>query len=407
MRINILLALLAATAVGCAHSTAVAPGMTGGDPGLGLPDAGQAAAVNDPHRLFGEWRFFIDAEHESVDVVPRREARFHLNALKFLESYCTDCLKITGIKNNGDSTIDLTVQITHPFKGYPQYTGFDVKGIIMFSGSYEYPADPFDDFHVPSPTFLVSWRNMGDPELLNADGYTPRWSPQYDSGSDLPIFNYWKGKYASEGPFADLNAFLNFYSVEERHMFAVDAQVSRTYKIYMPTSKIVAGYAVEACWEPPTVMPVTNPLTDFPVTANQTEAYRFHYVVNNGDVVTDCSECCGTTPPPCSDLRVELGYYPAVWESLPHPNFPDYPDRATINWPPVHNGDPVGSWDMILQPCSQTEWYSPDLVNSCRYGNGTQRIVVYNYVGVWDGSDWAPEFIAYEVFDYTVNDPNQ
>ena len=130
-----------------------------------------------------------------------REARFHLNALKFLESYCSDCLKITQIKNNGDGTIDLTVQITHPFKGFPQFTGFDVKGILMFDGSYQvYNDNPWHNMQLPEPFYLVSWRQMGDPEVLNADGYTPRWSPVWDQGSDQPMFNDWPGKYVSGLP---------------------------------------------------------------------------------------------------------------------------------------------------------------------------------------------------------------
>src|SRR4030042_3017822 len=91
-----------------------------------------------PYRLWGEWTFYISAVHDRVDVVPQRDLHLHLNALKFLEDYCKNCLQIVSIKNNGDSTVDLTVRITHPFKGFPQYTGFDVKGVIMFNGSFDW-----------------------------------------------------------------------------------------------------------------------------------------------------------------------------------------------------------------------------------------------------------------------------
>jgi hypothetical protein len=304
MRQTVLAVIFLTAVVGCAReaSAPISP------PLEGLSQTTLAQEPNDPHRLFGEWTFFIDAEHERVDVVPRREGRFHLNALKFLESYCTDCLKITGIKNNGDSTIDLTVQITHPFKGYPEYTGFDVKGIIMFNGSYEYPnKEGLGTWnYLPEPTFRVSWRLRGDPELINADGYTPRWRPNWDEGSDKPIFKYWNGKYSSGTPNADLNAFLNFYSQEERHMFSVNSSVSRTYKIWLPPGQpVIAGYAVEACWEPPTVIPVKNPLTDFPTSANQPEPYHLKWVVNNGEPVKAYSECCQGNGD-CSDMRVEV-----------------------------------------------------------------------------------------------------
>jgi hypothetical protein len=235
-------------------------------------------------------------------LVPVRNARFHLNALKFLEEYCTDCLKIVSLKNNGDSTVDLTVRITHPFPGLPQYTGFDVKGIIMFDGSWEREGY---QYYPPYPEpFRVSWRKLGDPQLLNADGYTIRWSPWYDSGSDLPIFNYWEGKYATGTPTANVNGYLNFYTHENRHMFYTDGSVNRTYKIWLPPGEpVTAGYAVEACWEPPTVTPVTDPASDFPITANQVEAYEFRFVLNNGEPITD-PDCCGEKNDPTEAYMV-------------------------------------------------------------------------------------------------------
>ena len=114
MKYILVLVTFAAMMVGCAHNA--------GDPTTPiLPGDGQpevAAAITQPfdsydgpHRLWGEWIFFIDAEHERVDVVPRRQGRFHLNALKFLEEYCTDCLEITNQKGmtlvfNGISAIN-------------------------------------------------------------------------------------------------------------------------------------------------------------------------------------------------------------------------------------------------------------------------------------------------------------
>jgi hypothetical protein len=283
MRTPILIVILMAVVLGCAR------------PGQGpvAPDTkswgalGQSAQLSDgPYRLYGEWTFYINAAHDRVDVVPKRQSRFHLNALKFLESYCSDCLQITNLKNNGDSTVDLTVKITHPFPEHREYTGFDVKGILMFNGSWLRDSS-HDYLPYPEP-FRVSWRKLGDPEVLNADGYTVRWSPSYDSGLPQPIFNYWEGKYATGVPTANVNAYLDFYTDENRHMFEEGKQVTRTYHIWLPPGQpVVAGYAVEACWEPPTITPVTDPANDFPITANQPEAYRFYLNVNNGQVITE------------------------------------------------------------------------------------------------------------------------
>ena len=299
---TLFLIVIMTMALGCAARTPVSPDT--GKPSLAIQ---QNSPSNDPHRLWGEWTLYFNSTHDKVDVVPKRETRFHLNALKFLEEYCTDCLKITGITNNGDGTIDLTAQITHPFNGFPQYTGFDVKGIIMFQGSHEiYTGNSYKLFELPETSCRVSWRELGDPQVLNADGYTLRWSPTYNSGSDLPIFNYWKGKYASGEPYADVNAYLDFYSTSDRHMFSVDSVVTRTYKIWLPAGEPVeAGYAVEACWEPPTVTPVTDPLTDFPTSANQPEPYYLKFSVNNGDPITADSGCC-LGYGDCSDSKVEV-----------------------------------------------------------------------------------------------------
>ena len=273
-----------------------------------LSEAMAAEDYGGPYGLWGEWTFYFDESHENVDIVPLRNGRLHLNAVKFLEEYCQDCLEITNIHNNGNGTIDVTVEITHPFPNMPEYTGFDVKGIIMFDASKEFIAN--DTY--PVYPFKVSWRLLGDPELLNADGYTYRWSPWYDSGSDLPIFNYWPGKYSNGTPTGNINGYLNFYSNEERHMFECNTKVSRTYHIDLPPGPVAAGYAVEACWEPPLVTPVTNPAEDFPVTANQPEPYHFKIVVNNGEPITG-PYCCNIEPPyDVNELRVEfdLWYLP-------------------------------------------------------------------------------------------------
>ncbi len=376
--------------VGCARFTD-AP-TTPALPGSNLPTSlTQGIEPEDgPHKLWGEWLLYIDAGQEKVDIVPRRTARIHMNALKFIEADCGDCIEITGIKNNGDSSVDLTLRITHPFSTLPEYTGFDVKGIIMFNGSFEYH-NLTGFFQLPQPNYRISWKELGDPELLNPDGYTPRWSPSWESGSDLPNFNYWHGKFAYGLPNADLNAYLNFYTHEERHMFEVTGQVERTYTIFMPSPVIVAGYAVEACWEPPLVTPVTDPLTDFPITANQPEAYHFKMVVNYGEVITDCDQCCGLNET-CTDWHIE---------QLQWPLYPDDPNhRIKIEWPDYPSVG--GSYWMNPEFCAQENWYEILGWDGCMYGNGTHRIVAYNYHYKLNQRTR----IAYDVFDFTVNDPD-
>jgi hypothetical protein len=369
-------------AIGCASQTPVDPRIDPSNPGLSL----QTDSIgNGPHRLYGEWTFFINESHDGVDVVPRREGRFHLNALKFLESYCTDCLKITKIKNNGDSTIDLTVQIKHPFPGFPQYTGFDVKGVIMFNGSWECESYYFWEPPYPEP-FRVSWRKLGDPQVLNADGYTMRWSPWWESGSDMPIFNYWPGKHSNGTPTANINAYLDFYTDENRHMFANDGQVSRTYHIWLPPGQpVVAGYAVEACWEPPLKMPVTDPANDFPLTANQPEAYEFYFNLNNGQVITD-PDCCGVLYDPSE------GYmFSKQWGGHTALDFAIYSDYYEI-----HSG--------IWPPCGD-EWpdeYCVNLFNAANFPDGEYIGVAINYKPNLD-PPYTEHSAAFSLFEFTID----
>jgi len=287
MKLTTIVALLALIVVGCARDPVTPSNIS--DESHKLKPASDADSR--PYRLWGEYSIYINGTHDQVEVVPKRQPRFHLNALKFLEGNpCYDCLKVLSLKNNGDSTVDLTVKITHPFPGLPQLTGFDVKGIIMFDGSW---VKEGYQYYPPYPEpFRVSWRKLGDPQLMNADGYTIRWSPWYESGSELPIFNYYHGKFATGTPTANVNGYLNFYTHENRHMFYHYGSVNRTYKIWLPPGKpVVATYAVEACWEPPLVTPVMNPAEDFPITANQPEAYELKFVLNHGEPITDPVFC--------------------------------------------------------------------------------------------------------------------
>jgi hypothetical protein len=301
----IFMVILMPVMAGCAAQSPISPGLGSEAIQTPIPPPSE-----NPHHIWWQGNLFFNAAHDQVDAVPSRDMNLHLNTLKFLESNCANCLKIIGIKNNGDSTIDLTVRVWHPFAGHPEYTGFDVKGIIMFNGSWErdwYFEDPIP-YQFP---IRIAWRKLGDAQVLNADGYSLRWNTQWDSGSPLPMFNYWKGKYSIGDPNGTLDAFINFYTNENRHIFETGKYVTKTYHIWLPPGQpVVAGYAVDACWEPPTRTPVTNPETDFPISANQAEAYDFRVNVNSGQPITN-PKCCGEQGDPSQ------GYIFAKWWNKP------------------------------------------------------------------------------------------
>lgn len=291
MRTYALFCLLAVLLFGCAGNPAMpgVPDDSSMDDGDFQTTAVRETSFHNPHKLWAAGKLIIDADNEKVELVPFRFGGIHLNVLKFFELTCDNCVQITNFYNNGDGTYDLTIQITHPFPGHPELTVFDPKLILMFRGSHQIPA--YICYPLYPSDYFLSWRIMGDPEVMNPDGYTYYWSPWYDSGSEWDIFKYWEGKYASvEPPTANINAYLDYYSNENRHMLESGETVSRTFTLSLPSGITMAGYALDVCWEPPTVMPVLNPAEDFPITANQPELYHFEVVYHNNEIIND--ECC-------------------------------------------------------------------------------------------------------------------
>jgi hypothetical protein len=396
-RILLPMAIVMMVAFGCASPSSVAPEIN--NPDLKNTELN----VNNPHRLWGEWTWYINEDHDRIDVVPKRESRFHLNTLKFLESYCTDCVKIIKIKKNGDGTIDATVRITHPFPDNPEFTGFDVKGIIIFKGSHELEWNSKYVFPFSNPA-RVSWKELGDPELLNPDGFTPYWCPEWDSGSSAPIFNYYPGKYSHGTPTANINAFINFYTDEERHMFRVGKSVEKVYHIWLPSGSVALGYAVDACWEPPISTPVLDPINDFPVAANQPEAYHFKYVINAGNPITEAS-CCGTYTEcanpdvGCKNLWVEK----LAWsEKKPEHGFAIFFPHP-LGYPQVYPFDSGGA--CLSDPPGNPEW-------QCTGWAGSKQITELWPNGKYRGAaciHFGEPYIvythqaAYDVFDFTID----
>jgi hypothetical protein len=178
----------------------------------------------------------------------------------------------------------MKVQVTlrHPFPNSPEYTGFDVRGTIMFPATRYWKREPpwlinensteiFKDF-VP---LYFSRAEDGGGQLLNADGFTLYFFPGfYIPGFDLPIFKYSKGKHAyGPDPDSTVNGYKLFTNDPDRRMFRVVDIISRTYHIAPPQGEFIFGYVVDACWAQPTTTPVTDPKNDFPFWANCEDGY--------------------------------------------------------------------------------------------------------------------------------------
>jgi len=226
----------------------------------------------------------VSANHLSIERLPQRAADWHLNVNMFVEPpFCDSCLMIGKPAIQPDGTMKVNVILSHPFPNQPKYTGFDVRGTIMFPATRywemrpmkisEKDKTPVFDPYGPVPLYFSRGEDGGG-QLLNADGFTLFFFPGLDIGPDKPIFKYSKGQYAN-GPDPDstVNGYKLFTNDPDRRMFLVTDTISRTYHISPPEGEFVFGYVIDASWAPPINIPVTDPANDFPIYANCEDGY--------------------------------------------------------------------------------------------------------------------------------------
>jgi len=230
--------------------------------------------------LWGFYRFTVDPENNSVGIVPMRSSEMHLNTVKFLEPNGKPGLVqlIGGLNWNPEKTVlDITVQLTHPFPDFPQFTGFDVRGILIARTG----TGGFSDADLITPT-------DADFRLINADGYTRWWNPREFPGDD--ILSYTDGALGMKDSVFNFECTLNGYkyfsdsldetddittqNLYDRGVFRAGSVNQRHYTISVPDfpSSLVFNYAIDASWAPPLVKPPAS-INDFPADANQPEPW--------------------------------------------------------------------------------------------------------------------------------------
>ena len=237
-----------------------------------------AVSTSPNHYIWGYYLISVDLESESVELLPYRQTANHWNVLKFLEQGpCFDCVKVTGISDAPSGAKNIDIQIIHPFT-QPNLTGFDVRGIAMFMGSEIFPLAG------------VSFSDLsnGDGELLNADGYTTLYNYTSLGAGPGGLHGYTEGKFATSAmPTATLNGYIRHVTddiANTRNAFYSADSVTRTYEIKLPqATKFVLGYAVDASWVPPTTVPVTDPMHDFPPSANCPEPWKIEAEVDQSN----------------------------------------------------------------------------------------------------------------------------
>lgn len=212
--------------------------------------------------VWGMWDILISDDRTSVEVAPLRGLDMHLNVVKLLEvAPCADCIKIGNITKVGPNEIDVDVTLRHPFPGLLKYTGFDVRGIFISQGNYQFQSGR-----------TMAWGDTA-PCLENYDGYTSLFNPTEFPQTTPAALGYIPGKKASGGNLTStLNPFIAYKKDAPRRMFEAGGQETKTFRIKSPSGPFHFGYAVDACWQ--LVDTVIDPLTDFPPDANCLESYR-------------------------------------------------------------------------------------------------------------------------------------
>lgn len=249
-------------------------------PDIQIPDSDFSSETQLSRNLL--WYGIIEFDPlKGISIIPARGPATHFNVRSFLEEGpCSDCLRIRNIELMPDDVLGFDIQMIHPFPGLDRLTGFDVRGIVLFNGSEEWPGHGL----------TVPESMLGDGELLNADGYTRLYNPvEFPPDSlGMPLWEYSRGRMA---PDVSLSATLNGYKafnkdMTRRHFPTTDTS-SAYYIIKKPDGPFLFGYAVDCGWKSPDPSLTGDPEIvdvpeDFEIDANCPEAYRLSVSATDG-----------------------------------------------------------------------------------------------------------------------------
>ena len=218
----------------------------------------------NPHHMIACGWIRHDTAADSLLLIPARGPSSHWNALYLMEQWpCTDCVRIENISKlaNGEWLFDLVLK--HPCKEEKLgFTAFDVRAILMFSATGEFPA------------LHVSWPDPTQPggTLLNPNGYTTLYNPSWFP--EEALHGYFAGAYStSVPPSSTLNPYKDFSPVSERrHLIpGAEARAAMHIVLHMPGDRL--GYAIDASWAPPVVDPPISIPDDFGLSSNIPEPF--------------------------------------------------------------------------------------------------------------------------------------
>jgi len=263
---------------GCGHNSQSIPTLPDDQPGTPLVRQSTDQLLSN-RVLFGYYDVTIDLVDEKVILTPNRQIALHFNALKMLEeSPCSDCLVFDNVSVDDGNVVGARVKIKHPMAPTKKLVVFDVRGIFITAGNFEFGNGGRKiAFHETLPL------------MLGTDGYTVLFNPldfPY-GGVANPLFAYYPGRFSSPASgdgsqVATLNPYTSFGTELPRRMFGASdepwIQAGVSIQAPVTANELKFGYAINASWMK--LDEVDDPLTDFPPEANCLEAYQVTYVTD-------------------------------------------------------------------------------------------------------------------------------
>jgi hypothetical protein len=272
----LIIGLIASTLISCSKSlNAVVPDGTNQSSIVQGNNAENRTFGKDAENrfLYGYWQFYIPEDRSKVEAVPLRTADLHLNVVKLIEGKaCNNCLKIGNFFVTSNNRLFIDVTLTHPFPGLIRYSGFDVRAVVITEANYDFPGS----------ARKINWN--GNLTLYWPDGYTNLYNPtEFPSSSDKPpALKYIPGKFSTGGDLSStLNPYICFRKEEPRRVFLSTDTETKTMSFQLTSGPIQFGYAVDACWTP-VAGTITDPVEDFPISANCREAYAIFGTQGSG-----------------------------------------------------------------------------------------------------------------------------
>ena len=266
-------------------------GCQGGNPTVPGSDLAQGQTPSRPemsaqsHQLLGYYDLVIDKQGPAVELLPARTSDIHLNLTGIFNAFNSVGVVLQpGLSDPPTGLIVVDLIITHPFPLNPEFSAFDMKAILYSAGTLSAGGAIFSD--------------ADEPRVLNADGFTRWWNPTEFTNtgpfgyivSNIPgsdavdltaTVNPYKLFADVLGPEASLGDVANEPMTDPngRAVFHEGSVNTRRMEISFPmspTPQVIYGLGIDCSWDLPTPNPPMDVPNDFPIAANQLEAYRIH-----------------------------------------------------------------------------------------------------------------------------------